>query len=143
MRILILAALGLISINAMGVAKKPHKIVKKPHKIVKISLELQKEAELKRKLCSDEELECDYVNSLFSDSRFILTVPPPSTPPSPPIGTPEPKDHERNPYLAKRFGLLTPESLERCRGVIENYIMAFDAAYQIYQIPREVICGHL
>jgi membrane-bound lytic murein transglycosylase B len=54
-----------------------------------------------------------------------------------------PKEHERNPYFTKRFGLLTPESLERCKEFVQAHLLAFDAAYQIYGVPREIICGHL
>jgi membrane-bound lytic murein transglycosylase B len=101
--------------------------------------ELRK-TELQNRLCADRELSCAYVTVLFSDSRLTIYHPPePARPPSAPV----PKERQRNPYLTKRFGLLTSESLERCRQFVQAHSLAFDAAYQIYGVPREVICGHL
>ena len=120
---------ALSAVNAGAVAKHAAKTV-----------EQQREAELQKKLCSDKELNCEYVTSLFLDPRFVLTVPPPSSPSAP---TPGAKETERNPYLTKRFGLLTPESLERGRQFIAAHTLAFDAANTIYGVPKEVICGHL
>jgi len=115
----------------------------KPREPVKTSsLEQRRETELQRKLCEDKELNCEYVTSLFADSRFELTVPPPSSPP-PPTGEAQPRDRERNPYLARRFGLLTAESLERGRQFVAVHALTFDAAYTIYGVPKEVILGHL
>src|SRR5579872_7295227 len=69
-------------------------------------------ADLHRRLCADKELSCDYVDQVLSDSRLTIYTPPaPAPPPSGPVA----KENQRNPYLTKRFGLLTPESLERCR----------------------------
>ncbi len=97
--------------------------------------------DLQKRLCSDKELSCDYVTQLFADPRLtIFTPPPPSPPPSP---THAPKDFERNPYLTKRFGLLTPESLERCREFVASHQLAFNAAFSLYGVPKEVVCGHL
>jgi membrane-bound lytic murein transglycosylase B len=53
------------------------------------------------------------------------------------------KEHERNPYFTERFGLLTSESLERCKDFIQAHSSAFDAAFKSYGVPKEVICGHL
>jgi membrane-bound lytic murein transglycosylase B len=66
-------------------------------------------------------------------------------PPEPALAPPAPalKEHERNPYFTERFGLLTPESLERCKDFIQAHLSAFMAAFQIYGVPKEVICGHL
>jgi membrane-bound lytic murein transglycosylase B len=101
--------------------------------------ELRK-TELQNRLCADRELSCAYVTALLTDPRLTIYHPPePAVPPPAPV----PKEHERNPYLTKRFGLLTSESLERCKEFIQAHLLAFDAAYQIYRVPREVICGHL
>jgi membrane-bound lytic murein transglycosylase B len=128
----------LLSVNVMGAIKPTVR-----HKSAKISptIEQQREAELQKKLCADKDLNCEYVTSLFLDPRFALTVPPPPAPPSP--AEQGPKDHERNPYLTRRFGLLTPESLERGRQFITDHALAFDAAQTIYGVNKEVICGHL
>ena len=77
----------------------------------------------------------------FSDPRLVISTPPEPTPATRPA--PAPKDLERNPYLTKRFGLLTPESLERCREFVQTHEMAFEAARTIYGVPKEIICGHL
>jgi membrane-bound lytic murein transglycosylase B len=98
--------------------------------------EENRKSELQNRLCADKELNCAYVIKLFADPRLIVYTPPATTaPPS--------KDRERNPYLTKRFGLLSPESLERCRGFVQAHLLAFDAAYKIYGVPKEIICGHL
>lgn len=114
----------------------------KPKKIKPIppAVEELREATLQNRLCADKDLNCSYVRSLFDDPRFQLYTPPPPAPPQQSIG---PKDHQRNPYLTVRFGLLTPESLERCRGFINQYGFAFDEAVRAYGVPKEVICGHL
>src|SRR5262249_41013577 len=78
----------------------------------------------------------------FSDPRFQLFAPPPPAPPAPPPQSPAAKI-EHNPYLTIRFGLLTPESLERCRTFINQYGLVFDAALPTYGVPKEVLCGHL
>jgi membrane-bound lytic murein transglycosylase B len=102
--------------------------------------ETRRMTELQNRLCSDRNLSCAYVTSLFADPRLTLYTPPEPTPP--PTAHP-PRERERNPYLTNRFGLLTPESLERCREFVQAHFLAFDAAYQIYGVPKEVICGHL
>ena len=104
------------------------------------TVEEQREAKLEKALCADKDLNCEYVRSLFDEPRFQLYAPPPSTPSPKGHG---PKDHERNPYLTARFGLLTPESLERCRSVINQYNSVFDAALKTYGVPEGIICGHL
>jgi membrane-bound lytic murein transglycosylase B len=82
------------------------------------------------------------VVSVLTDPRLSIYEPPA---PTPPPGTVEARSRSRrtNPYLTDRFGLLTTESLERCRAFIQAHALAFDAAEQIYGVPREVICGHL
>jgi membrane-bound lytic murein transglycosylase B len=127
----------MLAVNAAGAVKPV--AGRKPAKISPTT-EQQRETELRKRLCEDKELNCEYVASLFLDPRFALTVPPP---PSPPPATPGPKETERNPYLTKRFGLLTSESLERGRQFISAHALAFDAARTIYGVPEEVICGHL
>ena len=102
--------------------------------------EERRKAELRNRLCADRDLSCGYVTALFSDARLKIYEPPEPAPPPP---APVPKDRERNPYLTKRFGLLTSESLERCRGFVQAHALAFDAAYKIYGVPKEIICGHL
>lgn len=102
--------------------------------------EEHRKAELRNRLCADRGLNCAYVTELFTDPRLKI-YDPPEPAPSPP--TSQPKDRERNPYLTKRFGLLTPESLERCREFVQAHLLAFDAADKIYGVPKEIICGHL
>jgi membrane-bound lytic murein transglycosylase B len=102
--------------------------------------ESQRLAALHKRLCSSKYLTCDYVDSIFEDPRLTIYEPPP---PSVSQGPAEPRIRQANPYLTARFGLLTPESLERCRSFIQAHVMAFDAAEHIYGVPREVICGHL
>jgi len=98
--------------------------------------EENRKSELRNRLCADRELDCGYVIALFADPRLSVYSPPGITgPPS--------KDREPNPYLTQRFGLLTPESLERGREFVQAHLLAFDAAYEIYGVPREIICGHL
>jgi len=102
--------------------------------------EERRKTELQNRLCADRELSCAYVAGLLTDPRLTIYHPPePASSPSAPVL----KERERNPYLTKRFGLLTPESLERCKEFVQAHALAFDAAYQIYGVPREVICGHL
>jgi len=98
--------------------------------------EESRKSELRNRLCADSELDCSYVVALFADPRLIVYVPPRMS------GAPS-KDREPNPYLTERFGLLTPESLERCRDFVQAHLLAFDAAYEIYGVPKEIICGHL
>jgi membrane-bound lytic murein transglycosylase B len=102
--------------------------------------EEHRKTELQNRLCADKELSCAYVTGLLTDPRLTIYHPPEPASPSP---APVPKERERNPYLTKRFGLLTSESLERCREFVQVHLLAFDAAYQIYGVPKEVICGHL
>lgn len=97
-------------------------------------------ADLHRRLCADKELSCEYVNQLLTDPRLTIYTPPA---PAPTSSAPSPREKERNPYLTKRFGLLTPESLERCRDFVESHQLAFDAAFTLYGVPKEVVCGHL
>jgi membrane-bound lytic murein transglycosylase B len=102
--------------------------------------EEHRKTELQHRLCADSELSCAYVTALLNDPRLTIYHPP-----EPALAPPAPalKEHERNPYLTERFGLLTSESLERCKDFIQAHLSAFDAALQIYGVPKEVICGHL
>jgi membrane-bound lytic murein transglycosylase B len=100
----------------------------------------RRKTELQNRLCADRQLNCSYVTALLADQRLTIYLPPE---PAGPRSAPLPKEHERNPYFTKRFGLLTPESLERCREFVQAHAPAFDAAYRIYGVPREVICAHL
>jgi len=98
---------------------------------------------LERVLCADKALDCPYVEELFRDADFRdadFTPTPSVPPPAQPVAS---YHRERNPYMTERFGLLTPESLERCHDFIEAHQSAFDAAQVIYDVPKEIICGHL
>lgn len=105
-------------------------------------LEVQRLNALHKYLCASPRLSCSYVDSIFADSRLTIYQPPA---PAPPPGSEPPPSRIRqpNPYLTVRFGLLSPESLERCRSFIVAHALTFDAAEKLYGVPREVICGHL
>jgi membrane-bound lytic murein transglycosylase B len=126
--------LCILSVQGAG----PYAAADSPDKLT--PQEAQRLNSLHKRLCSTRELSCDYVDSIFEDPRLTLYEPPP---PSESQGPAEPRIHQANPYLTARFGLLTPESLERCRSFIQAHAMAFEAAEHIYGVPREVICGHL
>jgi membrane-bound lytic murein transglycosylase B len=99
-----------------------------------------RKTELQHRLCTDSELSCAYVTAIFNDPRLTIYHPPePALAPPPPAL----KEHERNPYFTERFGLLTTESLERCKDFIQAHSSAFESALRIYGVPKEVICGHL
>ncbi len=102
--------------------------------------EEQRKTELQNRLCADRELSCAYVSAILNDPRLTIYHPPEPAVPPPAL---VPKEKERNPYFTKRFGLLTSESLERCKEFIQAHLLAFGAAYQIYGVPKEIICGHL
>jgi membrane-bound lytic murein transglycosylase B len=121
---------------SLGAAKTPAN--KKPAALT--VEEGHRKTELQARLCADKELSCAYVTALLTDPRLTIYHPPEPAGPPP---APALKESERNPYLTKRFGLLTPESLERCKGFVQAHLPAFDAAYRTYGVPREVICGHL
>lgn len=105
--------------------------------------EVERLENLRKLLCASARLSCDYVESVFEDPRLTIYEPPAPTPaPGSSTGT-APRVRQNNPYLTPRFGLLTPESLDRCRAFVEAHTLAFDAAQRIYGVPREVICGHL
>ncbi len=126
-------ALCVMSLGAMATAATTNPAGLTPE-------EERRKTDLQNRLCADRELSCAYVTALFTDPRLTIYQPPePAGRPSAPV----PKERERNPYLTKRFGLLTSESLERCKEFIQAHFLAFDAAYRIYGVPREVICGHL
>jgi membrane-bound lytic murein transglycosylase B len=103
-------------------------------------VERQREIALRNRLCVNKNLSCSYVDAIFADPRLTLHPPPEPAPPAPSAPT---RTRERNPYLTERFGLLTVQSLERCRSFITAHAFAFDAAYTLYGVPREIICGHL
>jgi membrane-bound lytic murein transglycosylase B len=102
--------------------------------------EAERLSSLRKHLCASTQLSCDYVDTVFDDPRLAIYEPPQPSVSQGPAGR---RLRQVNPYLTERFGLLTPESLERCRSFIQAHAMAFDAAQQIYGVPREVICGHL
>jgi membrane-bound lytic murein transglycosylase B len=102
--------------------------------------EEHRKTDLQNRLCADRELSCAFVTALLNDPRLTIYHPPePVVPPSAPVQ----KENERNPYFTKRFGLLTFESLKRCKEFIQAHLLAFDAAFHIYGVPKEIICGHL
>ena len=102
--------------------------------------EEHRKSQLQERLCAAKELSCAYVVALFTDPRLEIYYPPE---PERQKATPLQKERERNPFLTMRFGLLTAESLERCRGFLQAHALAFDAAYRTYGVPREIICGIL
>jgi membrane-bound lytic murein transglycosylase B len=99
-----------------------------------------RKSELRKRLCAARELSCAYVTAVFDDPRLVIYNPPEPQKPPPPQTE---RERERNPYLRARFGLLTDESMERCRGFIQAHALAFDTAYRNYGVPREIICGIL
>jgi membrane-bound lytic murein transglycosylase B len=103
--------------------------------------EAQREIELQNRLCRQTDLDCTYVTSVFRDPRLVIYQPPAPTALQPP--TKPPKERERNPYFTKRFSLLSPESLERCRTFISDHATTFAAAHERYGVPNEIICAHL
>jgi membrane-bound lytic murein transglycosylase B len=105
------------------------------------SAEEQRKHELQNRLCKEKELSCKNVTALFGDPRLTIYQPPRPTAEQPPSEAR--RERERNPYFTKRFGLLTPESLERCRSFIQAHALTFAAAYEIYGVPKEIICGHV
>ena len=96
--------------------------------------------ELQARLCAVRGLSCVYVRALFADPRLEIYYP---SAPQHQESNPSQRERERNPFLATRFGLLTDESLERCRGFLQLHAAAFDAAYKTYGVPPKVICGIL
>jgi membrane-bound lytic murein transglycosylase B len=97
--------------------------------------------QLHDRLCRQKELNCENITSLFADPRLTIYQPPEPAPEQTPAHA---KTRPvRNPYLTERFGLLTPESLERCRVFIAAHATTFDAAQERFGVPKEVICGHL
>jgi membrane-bound lytic murein transglycosylase B len=106
------------------------------------SQEDQRKETLQSRLCRDRDLDCEYVTALFRDPRLEIYQPPAPAAAPPPSGGGT-KERERNPYLTKRFGLLSEESLERCRSFIGAHEPALETAYQKFGVPKEIICGHL
>jgi membrane-bound lytic murein transglycosylase B len=102
--------------------------------------EKRRMTELQERLCAVRGLSCAYVLAVFADSRLEIHYP---SAPQHPESNPSQRERERNPFLATRFGLLTDESLERCRGFLKLHAAAFVAAYKTYGVPPKVICGIL
>ena len=96
--------------------------------------------QLQECLCAVKGLSCSYVIALFADQRLQIYHPPAPPHPEP---NPSQREKERNPFLATRFGLLTDESLERCREFLRLHAAAFELAYRAYRVPPNVICGIL
>lgn len=105
------------------------------------AIEAQRKNELQNRLCRQKDIDCKYVAAIFHDPRLVIYQPPTPAAVQPPSSAP--REYERNPYLTNRFGLLSEESLERCRSFIAAHEEALDAAYEKYGVPKEVICGHL
>ena len=103
-------------------------------------VEEHRKQQLASLLCATRELDCAYVTGLFSDPRLRIYYPPAPERKKPPELQ---KEREQNPFFRERFGLLTTESLERCRGFLQMHAAAFDAAYQKYGVPPQIICGIL
>ncbi len=103
--------------------------------------ERRKRQELIEKLSDEKGIEPGIVETVFSDDRLELyraSAPQPQPPPEP-----KPKTPQKNPFLSERFGLLTDESLERCRTFYIENKEIFDDAETEYGVPKETICGHL
>lgn len=131
MKGVLLLALSLASVGAAATSAKSNAAGLTP-------VEERRKQELQERLCTVRELSCAYVVSVFKDPRMQIYYPPkPASQESPQ------REKERNPFLTTRFGLLTPESLERCRGFLQAHAVAFDAAYKIYGVPPKIICGIL
>lgn len=102
--------------------------------------EEQRRKHLLEQLCATRRLSCPYVITVLSDPRLVIGTP---------IESPSQKlpssqaEREPNPYLTVRFGLLTDESMERCRTFIQTHAVSFDSVLQTYRVPREIICGIL
>jgi membrane-bound lytic murein transglycosylase B len=96
--------------------------------------------QLKERLCEFRGLNCAHVIALFADPRLKIYYPPA---PQRQKSNPPQIEKERNPFFTTRFGLLTEESLERCRGFLQLHASAFDVAYRTYGVPPRVICGIL
>jgi membrane-bound lytic murein transglycosylase B len=112
-----------------------------PKVVGPVAKEEQRKNELQNRLCREAELDCNYVTSVFRDPRLAIYQPPAPTAEQPESRLP--KERERNPYFTKRFGLLSPESLERCRSFIGEHATTLAAAYEKYGVTKEIICGHL
>src|SRR5260370_9780663 len=119
--ILCILSVCILSVHGAGVyaaADSPDKLTPQ---------EAERLNSLRKRLCSSKQLSCDYVDSIFEDARLTIYEPPA---PSVSQGPSEPQ-RQANPYLTARFGLLTTESLERCRSFIQAHTLAFDAAEHI------------
>jgi membrane-bound lytic murein transglycosylase B len=103
--------------------------------------EQQRMHQLQDRLCQRKELNCENITALFADPRLTIYQPPEPAPEETTARTK--KAPQRNPYLTERFGLLTPESLERCRSFVAAHAVTFDTAQARFGVPKEVICGHL
>ena len=94
--------------------------------------EIQRLADLQKRLCVSKQVPCDYVVSTLTDPRLNIYEPPA---PLPVTAEATSRSRHTNPYLTPRFGLLTTESLERCRSFVQAHSLAFGAAEQIYGVP--------
>lgn len=129
--VLVIISLGTIEVQA-SIA---------PQAVGLTTKEKQRKTELLNRLCSEKELGCDYLTLIFRDPRLEIYQPPPPTAEQPP-SDPQ-RRRERNPYFTNRFGLVSPESLERCRSFIGAHAATLAAAYEEYGVSKEIICGHL
>ena len=100
--------------------------------------EERRRRELQDRLCAVKQLNCPYIIEVLADPRLIIYYPPKRESQESPQ-----KERERNPFLTMRFGLLTAESLERCQQFLHVHAGDFDAAYRVYGVPPEIICGIL
>src|SRR4029077_16771645 len=122
---------GVLGVAAAGATPNPAGLSRE---------EKRRMTELQERLCAVRGLSCAYVLAVFADSRLEIHYP---SAPQHQESNPSQRERERNPFLATRFGLLTGESLERCRGFLKLHAAAFDAAYKTYGVPPKVICGIL
>lgn len=100
--------------------------------------EERRKEELVQKL--SKEFGQEKITAIFSDPRLALYRPKKPKPQPQPTPTPKP---EGNPFLADRFGLLTDESLDRCRDFYIENKAAMDATSKKYPVPKEYRCGIL
>ena len=144
MRNALVFALAIISIILLGAANVRASVedgAPAATPPVLTSVEAQRLSALQIRLCGVQELDCEYVKSIFGDPRLAIYQPPPPAPEQP--STRPSRERERNPYFTKRFGLLSPESLERCRLFVGAHAAALATAYDMYGVSKEVICAHL
>src|SRR5215469_4764427 len=115
-QIILVLSLCLASLGATATAASPSAAGLTP-------AEERRKGQLQDRLCAIKELSCAYVIALFADPRLKVYHPPK---PERKTSTSLQRERERNPFLRARFGLLTAESLERCRGFLQAHALAFD-----------------